>query len=97
MWRAIVLGVVLLIFACGLAIGFFNIERVRFNYLVGSVELPLIYLILAELVIVTLIGLALFAGRVWTLKLEIRSLRKRLEATEAELKNLRSLTGTPTL
>ena len=95
MWRAIVLALVLCLFVCGAAIGFFNVDPVRFNYLIGSVELPLITLILIELVVVTVIGLALFAGRVWTLKLEIRSLRKRLAATEDELKNLRSLTGTP--
>ncbi len=96
MLRAIVLVVVLAIFACGAAIGFFNVEHVRFNYLTGSVELPLIYLLLVELVVVTLIGLALFAGRVWRLKLEIRGLRRRLAANEVELKNLRGLTGTPT-
>jgi len=32
---------------------------------------------------------------VWVLKLEIRGLRKRLAATDDEVKNLRSLTGTP--
>jgi putative membrane protein len=95
MSRAIVLAIVTIIFACGAAIGFFNIDRVRFNYLAGTVELPLIYLMLLELAFVALIGLAVFAGRVWTLKLEIRGLRKRLAATEDEVKNLRSLTGTP--
>jgi uncharacterized integral membrane protein len=95
MSRAIVLAIVAIIFACGAAIGFYNVDRVHFNYLIGSVELPLIYLMLLELGFVTLIGLAVFAGRVWTLKLEIRGMRKRLAATEDELKNLRSLTGTP--
>jgi uncharacterized integral membrane protein len=95
MSRAIVLALVAIIFAFGAAIGFYNVEPVHFNYLIGAVELPLIYLMLIELAFVTLIGLALFAGRVWLLKLEIRGLRKRLAATEDELKNLRSLTGTP--
>ena len=95
MLRAVVYVLLAMIFAGGLAIGYFNVERVRFNYLVGSLELPLISLLLIELALVTLIGLAVFAGRVWTLKLEIRGLRKRLATTEVELKNLRSLTGTP--
>src|SRR5690242_18737054 len=95
MWRAIVLALLLFLFVCGGAIGYYNLDPVRFNYLVGSVELPLITLILIELVAVTVVGLVLFAGRVWTLRLEIRGLRKRLTATEDELKNLRSLTGTP--
>jgi uncharacterized membrane protein YciS (DUF1049 family) len=95
MLRVLVLAVVFLLFACGAAIGYFNIETVRFNYLVDTVELPLIYLLLIELAFITLVGLAVFAGRVWSLKLEIRGLRKRLAATETEVKNLRSLTGTP--
>jgi len=95
MLRAVVLGVVLFFIACGAAIGFFNVDPVRFNYLIGIVEMPLIYLLLIELAVITVIGVAVFAGRVWSLKLEIRGLRKRLAAAEVELKNLRSLTGTP--
>src|SRR5436190_23504969 len=95
MLRAAVLAVVFVLFACGAAIGFFNVDTVRFNYLIGTVEMPLIYLLLIELALVTVVGLIAFAGRVWALRLEIRGLRKRLAATEVELKNLRSLTGTP--
>jgi len=95
MLRAIVLVLVAFLFVCGAGIGYYNLDPVRFNYLVGAVELPLITLILIELVVLTVIGLLLYAGRVWSLKLEIRRLSKRLAATEDELKNLRSLTGTP--
>lgn len=93
MLRTVVLTLLLVFLVCGAAVGFFNAQPVSFNYLVGSVELPLIVLILGELVLVTLIGLLVFAGRVWALRLEIRGLRKRLAAAEVELKNLRSLTG----
>ena len=95
MSRAIVLAIIAIIFVAGAAIGFFNVDRVHFNYLIGTADLPLIYLLLLELALVMIIALVAFAGRVWALKLEMRGLRKRLAATETELKNLRSLTGTP--
>lgn len=95
MLRTAVLVVLLVVLICGAAIGFFNAQRITFNYLVGSVELPLIVLIVGELILVTVIGMVAFAGRVWSLRLEIRGLRKRLAAAEVELKNLRSLTGPP--
>lgn len=96
MLRTAALTLLVVILLCGAAIGFFNAQPVSFNYLIGSVQLPLIVLILGELVLVTLIGLVLFASRVWSLRLEIRGLRKRLAAAEVELKNLRSLTGATT-
>ena len=94
MLRAASLTLLLIVLLCGASIGYYNAQRITFNYLIGSVQLPLIVLILGELVLVTLIGLVLFAGRVWSLRLEIRGLRKRLAAAEVELKNLRSLAGT---
>lgn len=93
MLRAALLGVLVLMLLLGAAIGFFNTQSVTLNYLLGSVQLPLIALILSELVLLALLGLLLFAARLWSLRLEIMSLRKRLAATETELKNLRSLTG----
>ena len=95
MLRTAVLTLLLIVLLSGAAIGFFNAQTVSFNYLVGSVQVPLIVLILGELILVSLTALVLFAGRVWSLRLEIRSLRKRLAAAEVELKNLRNLTGTP--
>ena len=95
MLRTAALTLLLVVLLCGAAIGFFNAQTVSFNYLIGSVQVPLIVLIFGELIVVTFVGLALFAGRVWSLRLEIRGLRKRLAAMEVELKNLRSLTGAP--
>jgi uncharacterized integral membrane protein len=91
MTRAILLSLLLFVLALGAAIGFFNAQLVKFNYLVGSAEVPLISLIFGELVLITLVGLAVFASRVWGLKREIRALRKRLAAAEVELRNLRAL------
>lgn len=83
--------VVLPVFVAGATIGFFNGQPVRFNYLVGEMELPLIALLVAEFLLVAVLTVALVALRVLSLKTEVRGLRKQLRDAESELKNLRAL------
>lgn len=89
--RTAVLILILLMLLFGAAIGYFNAQTVSFNYLAGSLEVPLIVLIMIELIVIALIGLLVYAGRVWGYRREIRGLRKQLDAAQSELKNLRSL------
>ena len=83
--------VVLPVFVAGATVGFFNGQPVRFNYLFGEMELPLIALLLAEFLFVAVFTVGLVALRVLSLKTEIRGLRRQLRDAESELKNLRSL------
>ncbi|WP_240433416.1 LapA family protein [Solimonas sp. K1W22B-7] len=87
--------VILPVFVIGTVIGFFNSQKVEFNYLIGMVELPLIALLIAEFVLVALLTLAASFVRVFGLKSEIRRLRKQLRDSETELRNLRALSAPP--
>lgn len=89
--RTVVLALVIVALLLGAAIGFFNAESVEFDYLAGSIKLPLIALMVGELILVAILGLVLFYGRMFGLKREIRGLRRQLDAAETELKSLRSL------
>lgn len=85
--------VILPVFVLGTTIGFFNGQAVQFNYLFGSVELPLIALLIAEFLLVVLLTLLATFVRVFALKSEIRRLGKQLRDSETELKNLRVLSA----
>jgi len=85
--------VILPVFVLGTTIGFFNGQDVEFNYLFGSVQLPLIALLIAEFLLVVALTLLATFVRVFGLKSEIRRLRKQLRDTETELKNLRVLSA----
>ena len=91
MLRIILIIVFVIVFALGVTIGFYNGQPVRFSYIVGELQLPLIALIVGEFAIAVLLTLLVVVGRIWSLKLEIRRLRKQLRDQEAELKNLRAL------
>ena len=87
--------VILPVFVLGTTIGFFNSQKIEFNYLFGMVELPLIALLIAEFVLVALLTLGASFLRVLGLKSEIRRLRKQLRDSETELRNLRALSAPP--
>jgi lipopolysaccharide assembly protein A len=91
MRRLLVLLILTAAFCLGVALSYYNWTPVRFHYLAGETELPLVGLLLAAFVAgAALIGL-LGLGRRWALQLENRRLQKRLQDAEAELKNLRNL------
>jgi len=87
--------VILPVFVLGITIGFFNGQRVEFNYLLGSIELPLIALLIADFLIAVALTLLATFVRVFSLRSEIRRLRKQLRDHETELKNLRVLALPP--
>lgn len=91
MLRILLLILLAVVFAFGVALGFYNAQPVRFSYLLGEFELPLIGLIVGEFLLAVLLTLVVIMGRILALKAQIRQLKRQLQNTEAELKNLRSL------
>ncbi len=91
MIRVLIIGVVLAVLVLGVAIGFFNAQPVTFNYLAGSVQLPLIALVMGEFFLVGLLTALLCSSRILGLKGEIRRLRRQLKDAQAELQSLRNL------
>ena len=83
----LILGFVFL----GASVGYFNSEAVQFNYLAGTVELPLIALLVGVFLTAVILTLLICYARMLVLKAENRGLRKRLKAAENELKTLREL------
>lgn len=75
----------------GAVLSYFNATPVRLDYLAGTLDAPLIVWLLSSLLLGA--GLAAVFGGVrrLSLQLELRRLRRQLEQTEAELKNLRRL------
>lgn len=95
MLRVFVIAVLLVFLALGASIGYFNAQEVEFDYLAGTLRLPLIALVIGEFVVAVLLTLLICLGRMLGLKAEIRRLRKQVQAAEAELKNLRDLPLAP--
>lgn len=93
MLRALVIAGLIVFLVLGASIGYFNAQPVRFNYLAGEIELPLIALVIGEFVIAVLLTLFISFGRMLSLKAEIRRLRRQIGAFEAELKTLRDLSA----
>ncbi len=85
------IAALVLFLVLGASIGYFNAQPVKFDYLAGEVEMPLIALVVGEFVIAVLLTLLICLGRMFSLKAEIRRLRKQAQGAEAELKALREL------
>lgn len=91
MLRFLILAALAIFLVLGASIGYFNAEPVTFNYLAGTLEIPLIALIIGEFVVAVLLTLLICFARIVGLKAEIRSLRKQVRNSEGELKALREL------
>lgn len=91
MIRILIIGIILLVLVLGVAIGFFNAQPVSFNYLAGTVQLPLIALVMGEFFLVALLTALLCWARIFGLKGEIRRVRRQLKDAQAELQSLRNL------
>lgn len=91
MLRILVIVALILFLVLGASIGYFNAQEVEFDYLAGTVKLPLIALVIGEFVLAVLLTLLICLGRMLGLKSEIRRLRKQVQNSEAELKSLREL------
>ena len=91
MLRGLLVLLLVVVLCLGASIGYFNAQTIRFDYLAGQLELPLIALIVVEFLIAVLLTLLVCFGRIFALKSEIRRLRKQLRDADAELKNLREI------
>ncbi len=91
MLRILVIAALILFLVLGASIGYFNAQEVEFDYLAGTVKLPLIALVIGEFVLAVLLTLLICLGRMLGLKTEIRRLRKQVQSSESELKTLREL------
>lgn len=91
MVRVLVIAALVVVLVLGASIGYFNAQPIRFDYLAGQVEMPLIALVIGEFVIAVLLTLLICFGRMLQLRAEIRRLRKQLLAAENELKTLRDI------
>ncbi|SFF31034.1 Protein of unknown function [Fontimonas thermophila] len=91
MGRILVLLLLLAVLVLGASVGYFNAQSVRFDYLFGAREVPLIALLVADFVLGVLVALLLALGRILGLQLELRRLRKQVRDLEIELRTLRNL------
>ena len=91
MLRVLVIAALVVVLVLGASIGYFNAQEIQFDYLAGTLSMPLIALVIGEFVIAVLLTLMICFGRMLQLKNEIRRLRKQVQAAENELKTLREL------
>lgn len=91
MLRILILLLLGAVFIFGIVIGYYNAQPVVFNYLFGSLQLPLIALIAAEFVCVVLLTLFVVMARILAYRADALRLRRQLRAAESELGNLRNL------
>lgn len=91
MLRVLVVLLLLLVFALGAALAYFNSQHVEFDYLFGSVQVRLVVLVVSTVAVSAVLTLLLCAGRLLGLAAELRRLRRELRNAETELKNLRNL------
>jgi lipopolysaccharide assembly protein A len=89
--RILVIAALIVFLVLGASIGYFNAQEVEFDYLAGTVRMPLIALVIGEFVLAVLLTLLICLGRMLGLKAEIRRLRKQAQYAESELKSLREL------
>lgn len=75
----------------GAVLGFYNAVPVRFDFLLGQVEWPLIALLAASFAVGILIAAAFSSWRLVALRLSLRRTQKQLQQAETELRNLRNL------
>lgn len=91
MLRVLVIAALIVFLVLGASIGYFNAQEVEFDYLAGTMRMPLIALVIGEFVLAVLLTLLICLGRMLSLKAEIRRLRKQVQGAESELKSLREL------
>jgi len=77
------------VFICGLVFFLKNDQVMTFNYLAGSLELPLSILLLSSLSIGILLGIMALLPLLVNLKREKSRLEKQIKLTEKEVNNLR--------
>jgi uncharacterized integral membrane protein len=91
MLRVLLIAVLIVVLCLGAAIGYFNAQPIRFDYLAGQIELPLIALVIVEFAFAVLLTLLVCSTRILSLKAEAKRLKRQLADVEAELKTLRNI------
>ena len=91
MYRVFVISVLVFVLCLGAAIGYSNAQPVHLDYLLGSREIPLIGVIVADFILAVGLTLLICGGRILGMKAETRRLKKQLRDAEAELKTLRDI------
>lgn len=91
MGRIAGLLLLLALVVAGACLAYFNAGPVRFDYLAGALELPLIFLLLAAFAVGAVLAMAAGAARRVRARMELRRLTRELAAAETELKALRNL------
>lgn len=89
--RILLLAGILVVFCLGVALAFSNTESVTVDLLVVEYTGPLIFWMVAELVVIVVAMLVISALRIAALKRRIRRQARHIADQEAELKNLRNL------
>ena len=91
MTRLATLIVLLVILVVGASIGYFNAQPVDFDYLFGTVQFPLIAVMIGAFSLGILLAIGVISGRLLGMRMELGRLRKQLREAEAELRTLRNL------
>lgn len=89
--RVLLVALIAVALALGASIGYFNARSVRFDYLLGDLELPLIALLIGTFALGVMVALAVAAAHILRLRFELRRMRIRIRDHETELRNLRNL------
>ncbi len=90
MKRIIFLLFFLVVLAIGLAFAVVNLEPVKVNYYLGSVEMPLALLIVLSLAVGGVLGVLATMGKIMGAKGEALRLRRTLHDAQKQLENLRA-------
>lgn len=89
--RLLTISVFVVVLVTGLLFFIKNNQRIEFNYLLGSVELPVSLVLLLSLCAGVLLGLAASVPVVLRLRRQKLKLQKQIRNTETEINNLRVL------
>lgn len=91
MARILLLLLLIVVLVLGATIGYFNAQSIAFDYLFGVWQVPLAGLLIVSFALGVLLALLAAAGRIFSLRMELRRLRQRIRDHEIELRNLREL------
>lgn len=89
--RLIILGFYVVLILLGISFAALNATLVAVNLYFTIIHLPVSVLAILLLGIGILIGCILFAFKYWRLKILNSKIKKQLELTEREIKNLRTI------
>ncbi len=90
MKRIVFLLFFLIVLGVGLSFAVINVEPVRVNYYLGSIEMPLALLIVLSIATGGALGVLATMGRIVGAKGEALRLRRTLNGAQKELERLRS-------